>query len=121
MNGIIDLLLRDSGGYTVIDFKTDEIKSESQLTETLEKYTKQLEKYRRALNLTLGTDPRCMICFLDYCGEVILIPVGKDAVNPDEYDIMRDDWLVEAEEDDLYWQEPEFNSYDRNSMDASEF
>ena len=50
-----------------------------------------------------------------------MIPVGKDAVNPDEDDIMRDDWLVDEEPDDIYWQETEFNSFDRNSMDASEF
>ena len=42
------------------------------------------------MKTTLGEDPRCMICFLDFCGEVILQPAGKDAAmqpeteDPDE-------------------------------------
>ncbi len=78
VNGVIDLLMRDGSGYTIIDFKTDELKSEENLTHVYHDHSIQLGKYRRALRVTLGEDPRCMICFLDFCGKVKLIPVGKD-------------------------------------------
>ena len=64
VNGIIDLLLKEEDGYTIIDFKTDELKSTSDMEDAAEDHTRQLEEYRRALNTTLGEDPRCYICFL---------------------------------------------------------
>ncbi len=103
VNGIIDLLMRDRTGYTIVDFKTDELKSVDDLTAAYKKHSKQLGKYRRALRITLGEDPHCMICFLDYCGKVILEPVGKDAGRMSQDDPVPDDWLPDEEEPDGYW------------------
>ena len=105
VNGVIDLLLKDSTGHTVIDFKTDELDSGEDLTEAQDTHSKQLLKYRRALNMTLGVDPHIMICFLDYCGKVKLVPVGKDAAVP-ENDTAPEEFLSDdPEEDDFLFEE----------------
>ena len=99
VNGVIDLLLKDHTGYKVIDFKTDELKSLSELDNQIKKHSSQLGKYRRAVKTTLGVEPECSICFLDYCGNVILQPVGKDAAFPDTETTEPDDWI---QDDDPY-------------------
>ena len=106
VNGVVDLLLKDETGYAIIDFKTDELKNEKDLTGALEEHRAQLEKYRRALNTALGEDPRWYICFLDYCGRVKLIPGGKAAVLPVEDD-GSDEWLPDEPEPDEFWFEDE--------------
>ena len=108
VNGIIDLLMKNEKGFTIIDFKTDELKSESDLSEAVDRHTHQLEEYRKALSLTLGEDARCYICFLDYCGKVYLNPVGKDAAErPDEEEKPDDMPPEEPEQDDSMFEEKE--------------
>ncbi len=100
VNGIIDLLMKDAKGYTVIDFKTDELKNLDDFTEAVKTHTPQLEEYRRALKTTMGVDPVCYICFLDYCGKVYLHPVGKDAAGPSDNWEEPDEWLPEEPDQD---------------------
>ena len=102
VNGRIDLLLKDSAGYMIIDFKTDTLENLNDLGKAIDEHKKQLENYRQALRTTLDEDPRCQICFLDFCGEVILQPVGKAAVVPAE-DEEPDEWLAGEPDDDEYW------------------
>ena len=104
VNGVIDLLIKTGEGYAVIDFKTDELKSYDDLKEAVDRHSRQLEEYRKALSVTLGEDPRCYICFLDYCGKVSLYPVGKDAAVPSEEEEKPDEWPPEEpeEDDDLF-------------------
>ena len=106
VNGVIDLLLKDSsGGYTIIDFKTDALKDLTDLSEAVDEHSRQLENYRQAVKTTLGEDSRCLICFLDFCGEVILQPAGKDmAMQPEAEDA--DEWLPEEPAwDDYFFEE----------------
>lgn len=103
VNGVIDLLLKDSSGnYTVIDFKTDELKGMNDLTNAIERHKKQLDMYRKALKIILGEDPVCKICFLDYCGKTELVTVGKDdALKEDDVDEPYD-WMWEDNDSDDY-------------------
>ncbi len=108
VNGIIDLLIKNDKGFTIIDFKTDELKSKSDLSDAVDRHTHQLEEYRRALSTTLGEDAHCYICFLDYCGKVYLNPVGKDAAErPDEEEKPDDMPPEEPEQDDSLFEEKE--------------
>lgn len=103
VNGVIDLLLRDkTGRYTVIDFKTDELESPDDLTTAIDEHSKQLDKYRKALQKTLGEDPVCKICFLDYCGKVELVAVGKDETIAADEDFVPYEWIWEDESADDY-------------------
>ncbi len=103
VNGIIDLLLKNEGGYTIIDFKTDELKDMKDLNKAVEDHEKQLNNYRRAVQITLGEDPDCYICFLDCFGKVKLVPVGKTAAVPVEAESDSDEWLPEEPDQDDYW------------------
>ena len=49
VNGIIDLLVKNEKGFTIIDFKTDELKNESDLSDAVDRHTHQLEEYREAV------------------------------------------------------------------------
>ena len=113
VNGVIDLLMKDSSGkYSIIDFKTDELKSESDLAKAIDNHRMQIEKYRKALNITLGAEAHCDICFLDYCGKVVLQPIGKDAATliGEAYD----DWMQDEPEPEELWPEeqPAFGDLD---------
>lgn len=106
VNGMIDMLLKDeSGNYTVIDFKTDELKSMNDLINAENEHKKQLEKYRKALNVTLGADPVCKICFLDCCGKVELVTVGKDHTEWIEAVNDLNEWIQEEDSDDYLFEE----------------
>ena len=109
VNGVIDLLLKDRTGYSIIDFKTDELKNERELSDAVNRHTGQLEKYRRAVHTALGEKPHCYICFLDYCGKVYLHPVGKDAVIPSDEEEIPEDWLFEnpEQDEDLFEERPD--------------
>ena len=61
VNGIIDLLVKKEKGFTIIDFKTDELKNESDLSDAVDRHTHQFEEYRKARSVTLGEDARCYI------------------------------------------------------------
>ena len=102
VNGVIDLLLKDHTGYKVIDFKTDELKSLQDLNNAVNNYSSQLGKYRRAVKTTLGEDPECRICFLDYCGKVVLQPVGKDLSGLQDEEEEPAEWVPEEPEEDNY-------------------
>jgi len=70
--GIMDLLYRDGVGWHLVDFKTDELSDETELTEKVRDYTLQLTRYRRAATAFLGEIAQTSICFLDYQGQVRL-------------------------------------------------
>ena len=99
INGVIDLLLKEGNEYTVIDFKTDVLKTLSELNEAVKRHGKQLNGYRKAVRMALGVNPRVQICFLDYCGEVACIPVGENSPIPDEEPVITDDDIVPEEDE----------------------
>ena len=58
--GVIDLLYRSGGAWTIVDFKTDEVRSIEQLRETIarEKYAEQVQRYVEAITDQLKQRPR---------------------------------------------------------------
>ena len=65
--GVIDLLFRDDNGWTIVDFKTDELGDEEALRAIVEKeHYQQLLGYKSAVESLLGVTPRLLLCYLDY-------------------------------------------------------
>ena len=77
-SGIVDALYRRAGSWTVVEFKTDEIRSEAKLQELLAEtdYLSQAERYATAVERLLGSRPAVVLCFLDYAGEVHVHRIG---------------------------------------------
>jgi ATP-dependent helicase/nuclease subunit A len=77
--GYIDLLYRHEGRWTIVDFKTDKIRHESDVDELLVKkhYLTQIKRYGTAVNHLLGERPRLLICLLNGRDGIITIPVEK--------------------------------------------
>jgi ATP-dependent helicase/nuclease subunit A len=65
--GIIDLLYRNDSGWTIIDFKTDEVRSEEEARETIRRaeYDHQMERYARAAASQLGVQAKTRLVFLN--------------------------------------------------------
>jgi ATP-dependent helicase/nuclease subunit A len=65
--GVIDLLYRDDTGWTIVDYKTDELGDEEALRAIVEKeHYQQLLGYKSAVESLLGVTPRLFLCYLDY-------------------------------------------------------
>jgi ATP-dependent helicase/nuclease subunit A len=64
--GIIDLLYRTEAGWVIIDFKTDELRSEVEMWETIERggYNEQVKRYVDAVTAQIGQRPRALLVFL---------------------------------------------------------
>jgi ATP-dependent helicase/nuclease subunit A len=73
--GVIDLLYRTPGGWVIADFKTDELRDESQLAAVLPKYRAQLERYVEAVTgqLNLPVRPLGQLVFLNLRGAVKMV------------------------------------------------
>ncbi|MEW6402817.1 MAG: UvrD-helicase domain-containing protein, partial [Chloroflexota bacterium] len=65
--GIIDLLYRDASGWCIIDFKTDEVRSEDEARETIRRaeYDRQMARYARAAATQLGVQAKTRLVFLN--------------------------------------------------------
>jgi ATP-dependent helicase/nuclease subunit A len=68
--GAIDLLYREGECWTIVDFKTDELRDEEALDKAVKQYLPQLMRYKHAVQDLLHTDSQVLICFLDYEGDV---------------------------------------------------
>lgn len=73
--GFIDLVYRDEVGWHIIDFKTDPIATTAQRDALVEKYTRQIQRYRQAVRQLLKVDPSAHLCFTDDGGNVSLVEV----------------------------------------------
>jgi ATP-dependent exoDNAse (exonuclease V) beta subunit len=64
--GIIDLLYRTQAGWVLVDFKTDELHSEAEMWEAIERggYEEQVRRYAEAVMTQLGWRPRTLLVFL---------------------------------------------------------
>ncbi len=65
--GVIDLIYRPAGGdWTIVDFKTDEVRSIEEMRDTLEreKYAEQVQRYIDAITSQIGHRPRGQLIFL---------------------------------------------------------
>ena len=78
-SGIIDLVYRDpeTGEMTVVDYKTDHLRSDAEREERAEHYRAQGAFYCRALTDALGLDrdPRFELWFLQ-TGRIEVVPLG---------------------------------------------
>ena len=76
-NGIIDALYLRQGCWTIVEFKTDEVKDQADLERLLaeKKYVEQVQRYEAAAEELLGQRPRSILCWLDYAGGVRLGPL----------------------------------------------
>ncbi len=66
-SGVIDLLYRQSGGtWTIVDFKTDEVRSIEEMRDTIEReqYAGQVRRYIDAITPQIGRRPRGRLVFL---------------------------------------------------------
>jgi ATP-dependent helicase/nuclease subunit A len=65
--GIIDLLYRGEGGWFLVDFKTDELRSddEARIVIHREGYDRQVARYARAIASSLGVEAKMRLVFLD--------------------------------------------------------
>jgi ATP-dependent exoDNAse (exonuclease V) beta subunit len=72
-SGVIDLLYRRSDGvWTIVDFKTDEVRSIDEMRATIEReqYAEQMQRYSAALTPQIGQRPRGRLVFLRVKNEV---------------------------------------------------
>jgi ATP-dependent exoDNAse (exonuclease V) beta subunit len=71
-SGIIDVLYRREGGWTLVEFKTDEVRHAAEVERRLteKEYRAQVERYAAAVERLLGERPRCVVCWLDVAGGV---------------------------------------------------
>ena len=102
VNGVIDLLIKEKGYYTIVDFKTDGLKSLPELSEAVDRHSKQLNGYRKAVKMTLDSEPQVLICFLDYCGKVVSEPVGEERNYPEDESVLLDYDAYPSDEDWIY-------------------
>lgn len=65
-SGIIDLLYRRGGRWEVLEFKTNELRTEAALVAAIEEYRPQAQRYSDAIEALMGERPRVRLCFLDY-------------------------------------------------------
>jgi len=74
-NGIIDALYLRDGSWTLVEFKTDEVRDEADLERLLaeEDYLAQAQRYVAAVEHLLGERPRSILCLLNYAGGVRLL------------------------------------------------
>ncbi len=70
--GIIDLLYRADDGWTIIDFKTDEVRSDDEARETIRRagYDVQVARYARAIGDQLKVQAKTRLVFLNVNGEI---------------------------------------------------
>jgi ATP-dependent exoDNAse (exonuclease V) beta subunit len=70
--GVIDLLYRSGDGWTIVDFKTDEVRSIEEMRATIEheKYAEQVQRYIEAIAPQIGQRPRGQLVFLRVKNEV---------------------------------------------------
>jgi ATP-dependent helicase/nuclease subunit A len=76
-SGIIDLLYRTDGCWTIAEFKTDRLKGEAQMKARIgeEKYDEQVRGYVQAVSQQLGEPPRALLVFLNVGRQVCVVPL----------------------------------------------
>ncbi|MFT5197273.1 MAG: ATP-dependent exoDNAse (exonuclease V) beta subunit, partial [Candidatus Promineifilaceae bacterium] len=67
--GVIDLLFQKDGVWTIVDFKTDRIRSDEDQKATMERYAGQLERYVRAVEGLMGVRPVVLLVLLNKKGQ----------------------------------------------------
>ncbi len=73
-HGTIDAMYRQNGRWTLVEFKTDTLRNEIDLSNLLTQkdYIAQIQRYHHAVTQLVGQKPNLILCFLDCMGEVRL-------------------------------------------------
>ena len=73
--GIIDCLYRRDSRWSIVDFKTDQLRSSEAMRARVvdHKYQEQVTGYAAAAEALLGERPATVLCFLDVGGAVVVI------------------------------------------------
>jgi len=65
--GVIDLVYRGTDStWHIVDFKTDDIQDDAQFSQLIEQYSKQVVRYREAVQQLHGQSAESWLCFLNY-------------------------------------------------------
>ena len=77
-SGIIDLLYRADGRWTVVEFKTDELRATDDLKAHIiaKKYDRQVRRYVEAVECLLGERPRALLVFLNVGRQVRVVDLS---------------------------------------------
>jgi ATP-dependent helicase/nuclease subunit A len=73
--GFIDCLYRTPNGWVLVDYKTDELRSQPVLDAAVEEYRNQLKRYQQAAEKMIGTSPRSLMCFLNFERGIVTIEI----------------------------------------------
>ncbi len=78
-SGIMDALYLREGIWTIVEFKTDEVRNEADFERLLAEgdYLAQAHRYMAAAELLLGQRSLFILCMLNYAGGVHLYPVEE--------------------------------------------
>jgi ATP-dependent exoDNAse (exonuclease V) beta subunit len=76
-NGIVDLLARSDDTWTLVEFKTDELRAGADLAAHIreKRYNEQVGEYITAMTRLLGERPRALLVFLNVGRRVAVLPV----------------------------------------------
>jgi len=74
--GFMDCLYHTQEGWTLVDFKTDELRNRLALAAAQEMYTPQIIRYRQAVEQWLGFTPKTLLCFLNVEKTIEVIEVN---------------------------------------------
>ncbi len=80
-SGIIDVLYRRGDTWTLVEFKTDQVRDAAELNNLLATtdYIAQARRYVAAVQALLGHTPRARLCFLNVGGAIVVYDVQGDA------------------------------------------
>ncbi|MBI9051784.1 MAG: UvrD-helicase domain-containing protein [Anaerolineaceae bacterium] len=76
--GFMDCLYRTAAGWVLIDFKTDELRSQAAIEEAVNMYSPQLLHYRQAATALLGKKPLLLMCFLNANQAVAVLEIDPN-------------------------------------------
>ena len=78
-SGIVDMLCRLDGEWTLVEFKTDRLKAGADLHAHVrqEKYDEQVQGYVTAMTAFLASRPRALLVFLNVGRGVELVPLRE--------------------------------------------
>ena len=71
-SGYIDALCQHDNRWTIIEFKTDEVRNDDAFDHLArkDKYLHQLQQYRAAVGHLLSVSPKVILCMLDYSSQI---------------------------------------------------
>ena len=73
LQGVIDCCIREGDALTVIDYKTDRVRTDAEISERAELYRSQVEAYAAALERIYGLPVRGKVLYFLSAGKAVEI------------------------------------------------